>query len=46
MNIFVCIENKDLFLMRYTQKLAKKLPSITLECMKNHEVFIENLKLK
>ncbi len=29
MNIFVCVENKDLFLMRYTQKLAKKVLTIT-----------------
>lgn len=32
----MCIENKDLFLMRYTQKLAKKLLNITPECLKNH----------
>lgn len=29
MNIFVCLQNKDLFLMRYTQKLAKRLLIIT-----------------
>lgn len=25
MSIFVCLQNKDLFLMKYTQKVAKKL---------------------
>ena len=29
MAIFVCIQNKDLFLMKYTQKIAKKLLSVT-----------------
>lgn len=29
MAIFMCIQNKDLFLMKYTQKIAKKLLSVT-----------------
>jgi hypothetical protein len=40
MAIFVCIENKDMFLMKYTQKLAKKLLSITPDSVKNHELFL------
>jgi hypothetical protein len=37
MGIFVCIENKDLFLMKYSQKLAKKILSVSPETIKNHE---------
>lgn len=40
MAIFVCIENKDSFLMKYTQKLAKKLLIISPDSIKNHELFL------
>ncbi len=46
MNVFVCIENKDFFLIKYTQKLAKRLLTATPETVKNHEQFVESLKLK
>lgn len=29
MSVFVCLQNKDLFLMKYMQKVAKKLLSVT-----------------
>ena len=46
MSVFVCIENKDFFLMKYMQKLAKKLPTVSPETVKSHELFVESLKLK
>jgi hypothetical protein len=45
-NIFVCIENKDMFMVRYTQKLAKRLLQATTEIICCHEAFVEKLKLK
>jgi hypothetical protein len=36
MGIFVCIENKDLFLLKYTQKLAKRMLTTSPEGIKSH----------
>ncbi len=40
------MQNKDLFLLKYSQRLAKRLLSISESCLQNNEIFIANLKMK
>ena len=44
-NIFACLENKDLFLLRYLQKLARKILTLSPDGLANHEHFVYQLKL-
>jgi hypothetical protein len=44
--LFTCLQNKDLFLLKYSQRLAKRLLTITDGSLHNNEVFISNLKMK
>lgn len=44
-DIFECIENKDLFLLKYMQKLAKRIMSLKVETLENHENLIFYLKM-
>jgi hypothetical protein len=44
--LFSCVQNKDLFLLKYSQRLAKRLLSISEGSLHNNEIFISNLKIK
>jgi len=44
--IFNCIQNKDLFLLKYSQKFTKRILSMKESCLSYHELFISNLKMK
>lgn len=44
--IFNCLQNKDLFLLKYSQRLAKRILALSESALHNHEVFTANLKLK
>lgn len=46
LTLFNCVQNKDLFLLKYSQRLAKRLLSISEASLHNHEIFISNLKIK
>jgi hypothetical protein len=46
LTLFNCVQNKDLFLLKYSQRLAKRLLSINEASLHNNEVFISNLKIK
>lgn len=43
-NIFECLENKDMFLLKYLQKISKRILSINVETLENHENLIFFLK--
>lgn len=43
--LFECLENKDVFLMKYLQKLSRKIMTITPDGIENHENLIYHLKI-
>lgn len=43
-NVFSCLSNKDEFLIKYLQRLCRRILSLSVEALSNHQHFVKQLK--